>query len=73
VARHATIIPSAGGVAAVTPPFRAFGGVWDHATIIFLGGARSDMRDHTSQYFVSGGVGVRASDSNDKSLHIDYD
>jgi hypothetical protein len=34
----------------------------DHANITFSGGAPSDMRDHTSQYFVLGGVGVRALD-----------
>jgi hypothetical protein len=62
VAHHATIIPSAGGAVAVMPPFHAFGGVRDHATITFSDGVRSDMRDHTDQYFVLGGVGVRASD-----------
>jgi hypothetical protein len=40
----------------ITLPFRAFGDVWDHATITFLGSVRSDMRDHTSQYFILGGV-----------------
>jgi hypothetical protein len=72
MAWHATIIPSVGGAVAVTPPFHVFGGVRDHATIAFLGGARSDMGDHTGQYFVSAVLACGHQISNKKSLHIDF-
>jgi hypothetical protein len=73
VAWHATIIPRVGAAVAVTPPFRAFGGMPDHATITFSGGARSDMRDHTGQYFFQAALACEHQISNEKSLHIDYD
>jgi hypothetical protein len=68
VAQHATIIPSAGGAVAVTPPFCAFGGVRVHATI-----TDQICRITPASILFQAVLACRYQISNEKSLHIDYD